>query len=141
MIKILLLLILSVVSLQGFLAAESDRDELLRQKEALHAAIKIQPNDAELWMKLGFLQKDLGEWDEALANFQKVIEIDPQKVKAYYLVALIKERKIKAVPAGDRERVKAQAIQAWEKCLQVSEDAKVREVAQKHLNRLKASRE
>ncbi|MBI4052142.1 MAG: tetratricopeptide repeat protein [Elusimicrobia bacterium] len=112
--------------------AKESREELWQQKEALLAAVQTEPQNAEFWMRLGLINRDLEEWDGALTAFRKAVEIDPKVVRAYYLIALICEKRMKEDPS-----YKTQAIQAWENCLKFAEDSKIREVAQKHLRRLK----
>ncbi|HSW27982.1 MAG TPA: protein kinase [Longimicrobiales bacterium] len=48
------------------------------------AALKGLPNDAELWGRIGFTHRRLGEWNEALACIGRVVTLDPRDSDALY---------------------------------------------------------
>ena len=41
-------------------------------------ALEGQPNDAALWAEIGYVQRRLGNWDEAMHSFEKVVALDPR---------------------------------------------------------------
>jgi tetratricopeptide (TPR) repeat protein len=62
-------------------------------------------------------------WDEALAAFEKAVEVDPKQAFAYYYIGVLNAAK------GDRER----ANQALEKILQVSNNQMLKDQAQSRI--------
>jgi serine/threonine-protein kinase len=45
-------------------------------------ALEGLPNDAEVWAWIGYAHRRLGDWDEALAAFDKVVALDPRNADA-----------------------------------------------------------
>jgi len=41
-------------------------------------ALEGAPNDAGLWARVGYVNRRLGNWDEALAAFRRVVALDPR---------------------------------------------------------------
>jgi TolB-like protein/Flp pilus assembly protein TadD len=57
------------------------RDWQAALKEYL-IALDGLPNDAELWVRIGYAHRRLGNWDEVLAAFAKVAALDPRNADA-----------------------------------------------------------
>lgn len=102
------------------------RAQLQREAAELEARIVITPKDCELYVKLGFTYARLEQADDAQRAFEKAITLDPKKDIAYYMLGLIYEKK------GMKER----AIAAWKTCLDVSQDPRLRDTAERHLHHL-----
>ena len=57
----------------------SDNARALVEYRAARADL---PNDAEVFRRIGFTERRLGRWHEALANLEKAIELDPREETA-----------------------------------------------------------
>lgn len=55
----------------------------------LDQAIRIRPNDAELWRQRGDVFIQLARFDQALANFQHALELNPQHHDALYKCGIV----------------------------------------------------
>jgi serine/threonine-protein kinase len=47
-------------------------------------ALEGLPNNAELWWWIGYTQRRLGNWDEALAALDEVVALDPRNANAHW---------------------------------------------------------
>jgi serine/threonine-protein kinase len=47
-------------------------------------ALEGLPNDAELWARIGYAHRRLGNWNEVLAALDKVVTLDPRNASALY---------------------------------------------------------
>ncbi|MFA6093576.1 MAG: tetratricopeptide repeat protein [Elusimicrobiota bacterium] len=103
------------------------RSALLAQKAEVESALAQSGQDAELWRKLGLLNQHLGEPQQALAAFRKVVELLPEDSAGWFMLGLTYEK------VGDR----SSAADAWEKCLRFAANEKARETARRHLARLR----
>lgn len=102
------------------------REELLRNAAALEEAVKKSPKDAELRVKLGFTYTHLDRTDDARREFETVVQLDPGKAIAHYMLGLIYEKK----------GLRAQARTAWKACLDNTGDPRMRDTAARHLHHL-----
>lgn len=59
------------------------KDNKVKFKELLEEAIRVHPEDANLWYNVGVMNMDQKNVDEAIANFQKAIELNPDFSEAY----------------------------------------------------------
>jgi cytochrome c-type biogenesis protein CcmH/NrfG len=101
--------------------------ELVKTAADLQQALVLQPNNVDLHVKLGFTYARLHRIDDAQRAFEDAVRLDPRKAIAQYMLGLIYEKK----------GMKAQAVAAWQACLDNAPDAHMRETALKHLNNLK----
>ena len=67
-----------------------------RSKQALQAAadnykeiLKTTANSSEVWLRLGVMQRQLGQYDTALASFEQAGNSDPKSVAAFLNQALV----------------------------------------------------
>ena len=58
-----------------------------RARERLEIARRATPNDAEIYDALGAITRRQGRWDEALANFEKALELDPRNTSVIWNLA------------------------------------------------------
>ena len=56
-------------------------------REKLEIARRATPNDAEVYDALGAITRRQGRWDEALANFEKALELDPRNTSVIWNLA------------------------------------------------------
>ncbi len=47
-------------------------------------ALQDLPNDAWLWLRIGFVHRRLGNWDEVEAAFHKAAQLDPRGVNLFF---------------------------------------------------------
>ena len=120
---------LLLITVLGF-ARSADTQSALAQKErataAIEQAIKTDPNNAELWVHLGFAHHKQGQLDQALEAFEKASQLDPHNQDALYMLGLIYESK------GQKQ----DAIKAWRDYSTVVTDPSKRAVAEKHIHLL-----
>jgi len=95
--------------------------------EILQAVVTKDPQDLEAQFLLGLADMRLEQWDLAVLQFRKVIELDADHLPAYLQLGLIYEKK-KDIP---------RAQEAWKKVLDLAKDEKTKHFAQKHLGNLK----
>ena len=54
------------------------RSDYARALDEFAIALEGMPNDADLWQRIGWVQRRLGHWREALAAFEKARELNPR---------------------------------------------------------------
>jgi tetratricopeptide (TPR) repeat protein len=79
-------------------------------KEYFTAAIRIQPRSAEAYFGRAFYYQQIGEFQKALFDYRKVIDIDPSNDKSYYNVGIIN---------FDAKRYE-EAMRSWDICIQMN---------------------
>jgi cytochrome c-type biogenesis protein CcmH/NrfG len=97
-----------------------------RAVSALEEDLKTDPNNAELWLHLGFAYRKLGKIDQAQNAFEKVSSLNPNEKDAFFMLGLIYESK----------NQKDAAEKAWKSYLAAETDAGKRSIAQKHIHHL-----
>ena len=95
----------------------------------LEEAVKKQPENAELYIKLGFTYTRLEKADDAQRVFERAALLAPEKAITHYMLGLIYEKK------GLRDK----AIASWTACLKNAVEPHMRETARKHLHHLSAN--
>jgi len=50
--------------------------------EEYQVALERLPNDAELWLRIGYAYRRLGKWDEVFATLERVLTLDPRNADA-----------------------------------------------------------
>lgn len=63
--------------------------------------LKTEPNSADTWIRLGMLQRQTGQIDEATASLERATKIDPRNVNALLNQAMLYELQGKKSQAGD----------------------------------------
>ncbi|MEI7481614.1 MAG: tetratricopeptide repeat protein [Elusimicrobiota bacterium] len=102
--------------------------ELENNAVTLNGAIKQDPANVELYIKLGFTYAKLEKADEAQTAFENAVRLDPKKAIAHYMLGLIYEKK----------DLKDKAIAAWKACLETATEQWMSEKALKHLHHLRS---
>jgi len=102
--------------------------ELENNAVTLNGAIKQDPANVELHIKLGFTYAKLEKADEAQTAFENAVRLDPKKAIAHYMLGLIYEKK----------DLKDKAITAWKACLETATEQWMGEKALKHLHHLRS---
>src|SRR3989339_1024796 len=101
-------------------------EQLAKTITELEEAIKKEPVNAELHIRLGFTYTKLDKADEAQQAFENAARLDPKKAIVHYMLGLIYEKK------GMRDN----AIASWKACLENTGERHMRETALKHLHNL-----
>ena len=104
-------------------------EELNKTASELELAVKQDPVNVELFIRLGFTYAKLEKADDAQKAFENAVRLNPKKAVAHYMLGLIYEKK------GLRDK----AIAAWKACLENATEPQTRETALKHLHHLKAN--
>jgi cytochrome c-type biogenesis protein CcmH/NrfG len=97
-----------------------------RAVTALEEDVKTDPNNAELWVHLGFAYHKSGQNDQAKTAFEKARSLNPRSRDALFMLGLIYEKK----------RQSPEAVQVWKEYLSVESDSAKREIAEKHIHHL-----
>lgn len=88
---------------------------------------KTDSNNVNLQLNFAFFSEKSGQWDKAIARFQKVLKIQPDFIEAYLHLADAYEQK------GD----KAKAIESLEKYKDLVDDVTIKAEVQDYINKLK----
>jgi len=90
---------------------------------------KTDSNNVNLQLNFAFFSEKSGQWDKAIARFQKVLKIKPDFIEAHLHLADAYEQK------GD----KANAIKSLETYKSLVDDASIKTEVQDYINKLKNS--
>ncbi|MFL5765293.1 MAG: tetratricopeptide repeat protein [Bacteroidia bacterium] len=90
---------------------------------------KTDSNNVNLQLNFAFFSEKSGQWDKAIARFEKVLKIQPDFIEAYVHLADAYESK------GD----KAKAIENLEQYKKLVDDATIKTEVQDYINKLKNS--
>jgi cytochrome c-type biogenesis protein CcmH/NrfG len=93
---------------------------------ALEQDVKTDPNNAELWLHLGFAYRKTEKMDQAQAAFEKTVALNPRATDALYMLGLIYEKK----------QDTSAAQKAWKDYLAAETNSDKRAVAEKHIHHL-----
>jgi tetratricopeptide (TPR) repeat protein len=89
---------------------------------------KTDSNNVNLQLNFAFFSERSGQWDKAIARFEKVLKIQPDFIEAYLHLADAYEQK------GD----KANAIKSLEKYKNLVDDVTIKTEVQDYINKLSA---
>jgi len=81
------------------------RGDLSRALAWYLRAARGLPNDARLWQRIGFANRVLGNWEDALAGFAKSTELDPYDADLYFhrgITELLARRFDEAIRSQER---------------------------------------
>jgi tetratricopeptide (TPR) repeat protein len=87
---------------------------------------KTDSNNVSLQLNFAFFSEKSGQWDKAIARFEKVLKIQPDFIEAYLHLADAYEQK------GD----KAKAIESLEKYKSLVDDITIKTEVQDYINKL-----
>jgi len=121
--------ILLSVFVEVSITQKNEKDEFIEkiriEIETIKSNINIK-NPVNDYLKIAHLYIQIDELDNAIEYVNKAIHKDPKNPRAYYLLALIYEKKQDYV----------RAIDLWEKVLEYSSKKDMKEIAQKHIDYL-----
>jgi len=78
---------------------------------------------------LGQLSVRSGQYDKAIERYQKVVDIEPSNLRAYYAMAQVYESLGKV----------QDAIEAYNQCLELSDDETFKSGIQQNIKKLKSN--
>jgi cytochrome c-type biogenesis protein CcmH/NrfG len=108
------------------IASAATPDAKERATAALEQDVKADPNNAELWLHLGYAYRKDGQVDQSQNAFEKASSLDPRNPNALYMLGLIYEKK----------HQKQEALRVWKNYLAVESDPSERAIAEKHIHLL-----
>ena len=115
-----------VISARGLIQAAPLVNEKDRAVSALEEDVKTDPNNAELWLHLGFAYRKLDKIDQAQKAFERATSLDPKSKDAFFMLGLIYESK----------HQNPEALQAWKSYMAIETSSEKRDIAQKHIHHL-----
>lgn len=111
----------------GALAVVGRADDAKERAAAsLEQSLKSDPQNAELWVHLGFAYRKLERLDPAREAFEKAASLDAKNQEAWYMLGLIYEKQQKG----------QDALRAWRSYLAVVTDPEKRATAESHIHHL-----
>lgn len=93
----------------------------------LKKAIELKPKYAESHLHLGVLYANKKQYDEAIKEIEKAVEDKPDSIMCHWLLAML----------YDKKQIKDKALEQWQKLLDLNPKDEMKEVAKKHIARLK----
>lgn len=106
------------------LANESKYDEAI---EKLKKAIELKPKYAESHLHLSVVYANKKNYDAAIKEVELAIADKANSVTAHFLYAVLCEKK----------QLNAKAVEEWQKILDLRPKPEMKELAEKHLKKLK----
>jgi cytochrome c-type biogenesis protein CcmH/NrfG len=106
--------------------SSADPNDKQRAASALEQDVKADPNNAELWLHLGYAYRKDNQIDLAQNAFEKASTLNPHSDNALFMLALIYEKKHQS----------QDALKAWQRYLAVETNPSERAVAEKHIHLL-----
>ncbi|MBA3706381.1 MAG: tetratricopeptide repeat protein [Bacteroidetes bacterium] len=88
---------------------------------------KTDSNNVNLQLNFAFFSEKSGQWDKAIARFEKILRIKPDFIEAYLHLADAYQQK------GD----KAKAIESLETYIKLVDDVTIKTEIQEYINKLK----
>ncbi len=98
--------------------------------EAYGRALELQPNDPDVLTDQGVMYRDLGNFDQAIANFKKASKIDPKHVHSLFNLGVVYAHDLKNA---------AEAEKAWNQVIAAAPNTPAAAQAQQALQQLKAN--
>jgi len=89
------------------------RRDYQRAMQEFRVALKGLPNDARLWAWIAGVDRRLGNWDEAVAGFEKAAQLDPRDANLFYDLGGITYRTMRRY---------AEAVRAFDQALRLAPD-------------------
>lgn len=94
----------------------------------LQLAAALQPQESTIWLALGVVALRLGRDTVAQRALEQSITVDAHSVASYHLLALLYEK----------QKVIDRALDSWNRFLELSGDAVLKQEARKHIQYLEA---
>jgi cytochrome c-type biogenesis protein CcmH/NrfG len=96
--------------------------------EYYERALKVSPDNSNVWTDLGTMYRQIGKYDKAVESYDRAVEVDPRNKNAWFNLGIVYR--------FDRNEPK-QALRAWKKFLElVSPDDPHYQSLQQELERL-----
>jgi cytochrome c-type biogenesis protein CcmH/NrfG len=88
-----------------------DSKQAQKAVAAYGRALELKGDDANVLTDQGVMYREMGQYDKAIANFEKAAKIDPQHVQSTFNLGVVYAYDLK---------LPAKAVQAWNKVIQTS---------------------
>jgi len=98
--------------------------------EAYGRALELKPNDPDVLTDQGVMYKELGQFDKAIANFEKANKTNPTHVQSLFNMGVVYLHDLKQPK---------KALDAWNKVVQIAPASPQAEQAKQAMAQLKAS--
>ena len=93
--------------------------------EAYGKALELQPNDPNVITDQGVMYRELGDFDHAIANFERAAKLDPGHVQSLYNLGVV---------WGVDKKDPAKAAAAWKKVIEIAPQSPQAEQARQSLS-------
>jgi tetratricopeptide (TPR) repeat protein len=107
-----------------------DSHQAQKAIEAYGRALELKPNDPDVLTDQGVMYRALGQFDKAIANFEKANRAEPKHVQSLFNMGV--------VYANDLRKPK-EATAAWNRVIQLAPQSEQASAARAGLEELKAS--
>jgi tetratricopeptide (TPR) repeat protein len=105
--------------------AAYERGDLETASTALERAVAANAEFTKAWVWLARVRQELGRYQESVAAWERVLQLDPSDDRARYFAALARQQQGVSPAAG---RAFAEAVAAYERADFATADARLREV-------------
>lgn len=106
-----------------------DTRQAQKSVDAYARALELQPNNPDVLTDQGIMYRDLGQFDKAIANFEKANKIDPKHLQSLFNLGV--------VLASDKKQPD-KAIKAWNRVIEVNPSSPQAIQARQAIEELKA---
>lgn len=113
--------------------AQAAMEEVAIRLEALRDEIAVDPTNVEPRLELGVMYYNAGMLEEAGQEWQKVVDIDPKNVDAWYNLGYVALAQTPADVKGAKE--------AWDKIAEIDPDSELAQTVELHLSGLDTTEE
>ncbi len=103
------------------------------EEQAIHVlerGVNEYPDNAQLWISLGFAYRKSGDIDHAENAFLRAARLNPRDAESNYMLGLIYEKK----------HLKLKAEEAWKACLAAAASEGMKDTAKQHLHVLQTTK-
>jgi tetratricopeptide (TPR) repeat protein len=107
-----------------------DTDQPQKAIDAYGKALELGPNNPNLLTDQGVMFKRMGQFDKALANFEKAQKIDPKHMQSLYNIGIVYAEDLKQTD---------KALQAWNHYLELDSTSPAAQQVKRMIGQLKAT--
>nr|WP_320116329.1 tetratricopeptide repeat protein [uncultured Desulfuromonas sp.] len=105
-----------------------DANQPMQAVKAYGRALELRPDDANLLTNQGIMYRRLGWYDQAIGNFLRAADVDPNHIESLYQLGLVYRDDL---GEGDK------AIEAWERYLKRSPQGGASDLVRQQLHQMR----